>query len=384
MASDREFRIKGRAKGIDDVIAARTAISLVDGANGRLVYRGYDIEELAGAATFESNALLLWSGRYPAAAEVQMLDRRMRPSRMLGARAHRVLMQMPDDSDPLAMLRTVISAQGAGPRTIAPTLEAAIATAAAVPTILANQYRRSHGLTPVPARPDLGHAANYLFMLTGEEPDRNRVDALNTYLVLLADHGLNSSTFTARAIASTGSDLASSLVGAIGSLKGPLHGGAPLYVMEQLDEVRRRGDVEAWVADVLDRRERIMGFGHVLYRTYDPRARILREMCRSLNPEFFELASKVEEVATRELNERHPERPMATNVEFYSAGVLEYLGLPRELFTPTLAAARTIGWTAHVLEQVEQQRAGTAKIIRPQSEYIGPEHLTLPSNEAVA
>jgi citrate synthase len=384
MSKDQETHMKSRVRGIDDVVAARTEISLVDGANGRLVYRGYDIEELAGAATFEEIAFLLWTGRFPAAAEVVELNHWMRPSRMLGDRAQRVLRQMPDDADPLAVLRTVISAQGAGPRTIAPTPEAAIATTAAVPAILANHYRRSLGFSPVPARPDLDHAANYLYMLTGEEPDRRRVDALNTYLVLLADHGLNASTFTARAIASTGSDLSSSLVGAIGSLKGPLHGGAPLNVMEQLDEVRGRDDVEGWVVDLLDRRQRIMGFGHVVYRTYDPRARILREMCRSLNPEFFDLASKVEEVATRVLNERHPERPMATNVEFYSAGVLEYLGLPRPLFTPTLAAARTVGWTAHVLEQVEQQRAGVAKIIRPQSEYIGPEHLTLALDKEVA
>jgi citrate synthase len=194
------------------------------------------------------------------------------------------------------------------------------------------------------------------------------VQALNSYLVLLADHGMNASTFTARVIASTDSDLASCLVGAIGALKGPAHGGAPSLVMDQLEQIGSPGNAERWGRDALERKERFMGFGHRVYRTYDPRARILKKMCERLNPEFYALASKWEEVALQLLQERHPERPQATNVEFYSAGVLQSVGLPKDLFPPTFGISRAAGWTAHVLEQVSDNR-----LIRPQSEYVGPE-----------
>jgi len=192
--------------------------------------------------------------------------------------------------------------------------------------------------------------------------------ALNTYLVLLADHGMNASTFTARVIASTESDLTSALVGAIGALKGPAHGGAPSAVLEQHEQIREAGDAEAYMRDMRKRKERFMGFGHRVYRVYDPRARILKEMCQKMNPKFYELAVRIEEIALRILHEEHPERPQSVNVEFYSAGVLEAIGLPKEYFTPTFASARVAGWSAHVLEQAAHNR-----IIRPQSEYIGPE-----------
>jgi citrate synthase len=205
-------------------------------------------------------------------------------------------------------------------------------------------------------------------MLTGEEPDEERVKALNTYLVLLADHGMNASTFTARVIASTDSDLASCLVGAIGALKGPAHGGAPSVVMEQLEKLLGRDDLEQVGRDMLERKERFMGFGHRVYRTYDPRARILKGMCERLNPEFYKTAAEWEEIALRLLQERHPERPQSTNVEFYSAGVLQFIGLPTDLFPCTFAVSRAAGWTAHVLEQVADNR-----LIRSQSEYVGPE-----------
>jgi len=194
------------------------------------------------------------------------------------------------------------------------------------------------------------------------------VRALNTYLVLLADHGMNASTFTARVIASTESDLTSALVGAIGALKGPAHGGAPSAVIEQLQLIGAAGDAETYMRGMRKRKEKFMGFGHRLYRVYDPRAKILKEMCRRMNPKFYDLAVRVEEIALRILNEEHPERPQSTNVEFYSAGVLQAIDLPTEYFTPTFASARVAGWSAHVLEQAAHNR-----IIRPQSEYIGPE-----------
>ena len=205
-------------------------------------------------------------------------------------------------------------------------------------------------------------------MLTGVEPAAEQVRALNAYLVLLADHGMNASTFTARVIASTDSDLVSCLVGAIGALKGPAHGGAPSLVMEQLEKIGSPENAEKWGREALERKERFMGFGHRVYRTYDPRAKILKAMCERLNPTFYALASKWEEVALRLLQERHPERPQATNVEFYSSGVLQAVGLPTDFFPATFGISRAAGWTAHVLEQVSDNR-----LIRPQSEYVGPE-----------
>ena len=205
-------------------------------------------------------------------------------------------------------------------------------------------------------------------MMNGEESSPEIVRALNTYLVLLADHGMNASTFTARVIASTESDLTSCLVGAIGALKGPAHGGAPSAVIEQLEEIGAAPDAEAWMRAARNRKVKFMGFGHRIYRVYDPRAKILKEMCERMNPQFFALASKVEEIALTILHEEHPERPQSTNVEFYSAGVLQAIGLPKEFFSPTFAASRVAGWSAHVLEQAAHNR-----IIRPQSEYIGPE-----------
>jgi citrate synthase len=249
-----------------------------------------------------------------------------------------------------------------------PSIALAVHATASFPTILATFRRRQAGIDPVKPRTDLGHAANYLYMLNGKESRPELVHALNTYLVLLADHGMNASTFTARVIASTESDLASCLVGAIGALKGPAHGGAPSAVIEQLEQIGTAENAERWLRDARKQKVKFMGFGHRVYRTYDPRAKILKAMCERLNPTFYALASKVEEVALAILHEEHPERPQATNVEFYSAGVLQAIGLPKEYFPPTFAASRVAGWTAHVLEQVSNNR-----IIRPQSEYIGPE-----------
>jgi citrate synthase len=363
--------VEGYQKGLDGVIAVQTEISLVNGKEGILRYRGYDIADIARSRTFEEVAHLLWFGEFPTPEQLERLTTQMTSQRELSPAASTTVDAMDAKTNPIDVLRTVISAQAATDRLIEPSMDDAIATAASIPTLLATFYRRRLGEDPIEPRDDLGHAANYLYMLTGEEPDESHVAALNAYLVMLADHGMNASTFTARVIASTGSDLASSLVGAIGALKGPLHGGAPSYVMDQLAEVRGH-DVEEWAQEMLARRERFMGFGHPIYRTYDPRARILREMADELNPDFFATASKVEEVVLRLLTERYPDRPMATNVEFYSAGVLEFIGLPTVLFTPTFATSRAVGWSAHVLEQVRQQEERTSKIIRPQSEYIGP------------
>jgi citrate synthase len=349
------------------VLAARTAISLVDGQNGRLVYRGYEIGDLAESTTFEEVAHLLWHGELPDEEELRDLRRKLAQRRKLSEAAEGTLKGMPADSNPMDVLRTVLSAQGTGPRLKKPDLEDAITVTAVLPTVLARFERQRRALPPIEPRPDLGQAANYLYMLTGEEARPEHARALDTYFVLLADHGMNASTFAARVIASTDSDLVSSLTGAIGALKGPAHGGAPSLVIEQLEKIGAPEKAESWLRAALDRKERFMGFGHRVYRTYDPRARILKEMAKRLNPPFFALASRVEEVALRLLTERHPERPQATNVEFYSAGVLQAVGLAKDMFPPTFATSRAAGWSAHVLEQAAHNR-----LIRPASEYVGP------------
>ena len=353
--------------GLEGVLAARTVISQVDGENGRLVYRGYVIADLAETMSYEEVAHLLWHGKLPNRAQLDELTRKLASKRDLNGAATAALKGLAPDSAPMDVLRTVVSAQGVTPQLVKPDLEQAIAYSAAFPTILAAFHRQRQGKDWIAPRPDLGHAANYLHMLTGEEPAPEKVQALNSYLVLLADHGMNASTFTARVIASTDSDLASSLVGAIGALKGPAHGGAPSLVMDQLEKIGGPENAERWGREALERKERFMGFGHRVYRTYDPRAKILKVMCERLNPTFYALASKWEEVALKLLQERHPERPQATNVEFYSAGLLQSVGLPKDLFPPTFAISRAAGWTAHVLEQVSDNR-----LIRPQSEYVGP------------
>jgi citrate synthase len=354
--------------GLEGIVAAQTAISMVDGANGRLVYRGYVIADLAEEMSFEEVAHLLWHGRLPTRAELDALSLELAASRSLTPAAAATLDALPTDTDPMDVLRSVVSVQGVEHKIEKPTIPLAIHATASLPTILATFHRRQQGAGPIKPRADLGHAANYLYMLNGKESSPELVHALNTYLVLLADHGMNASTFVARVIASTDSDLASCLVGAIGALKGPAHGGAPSAVMDQLEQIGTAENAEHWMREARKQKVRFMGFGHRVYRTYDPRAKILKELCARLNPKFYELASKVEETALEILHEEHPERPQATNVEFYSAGVLQAIGLPKEYFPPTFAVSRVAGWSAHVLEQ-----SGNNRLIRPQSEYIGPE-----------
>src|SRR6266852_6232485 len=306
--------------GLEGIVAAQTSISLVDGANGRLVYRGYVIADLAEEMSFEEVAHLLWYGKLPTRAELDALTLELAGSRALTPAASATLNALPKDTDPMDVLRSVVSVQGVEHRLEKPTIPLAIHATASFPTILAAYHRIQQGLDPVRPRADLAHAANYLYMLNGTESPPELVRALNTYLMLLADHGMNASTFTARVIASTDSDLVSALVGAIGALKGPAHGGAPSAVMDQLEEIGTPENAERWMREARNRKERFMGFGHRVYRTYDPRARILKVMCQGLNPKFYDLASKVEETALTILHEEHPERPQATNVEFYSAG----------------------------------------------------------------
>jgi citrate synthase len=359
------------AKGLEGIVVAQTHISHVFGEEGRLVYRGYEIGELAGKASYEEVAFLLWNGHLPTRAELDALNAQMRPLRKLPDNGY-ALKALTQGVNPMDALRTEVSlvaalAQMKGTATV----EQAILLTALFPTVVAMFQRLRNGQEPIAPRDDLGHAANYLYMLTGEVPPENHVRSLDTYLVLLADHSMNASTFTARVIASTESDIGSAVVGAIGALKGPLHGGAPALVMDMLEQIGSAENVKPWIDDALSNHKKLMGFGHRVYKTTDPRAEILREMARqSSTPEFFALAHNTEQYAIAELNRRKPDQRLYTNVEFYSAAVLNSVGLPRDLYPTTFAVSRVAGWTAHVLEQMVGNR-----LIRPQSEYVGPQGL---------
>jgi citrate synthase len=360
-----------RPNGLEGVVAAQTELSHVFGDEGRLVYRGYDIHELAGKASFEEVAYLLWIGHLPDRAELDEFELKLGANRTLPGGVIEALRQLPPNALPLDALRTGVSMLGAlepDAFTFEPDLDQAISVSARFPAILAAFSRLREGKEPVQGRADLNTAQNYLYQIHGTEPDEKHWKPLENYLILLADHGLNASTFAARVIASTTSDLVSAITGAIGALKGPLHGGAPSLVLDMLNEIGSAENAEPWITNALDSGERIMGLGHRVYRAEDPRAEILRGMAETAStPEFFALSKTTEEVALRLIHERKPDRKIYTNVEFYSAAVLSAVGLPGDMFTPTFAVSRSVGWTAHVLEQANNNR-----LIRPASEFVGP------------
>ncbi|GAC1688727.1 MAG: citrate synthase/methylcitrate synthase [Candidatus Dormibacteraceae bacterium] len=360
--------------GLEGVGAAETEISEVDGANGRLIYRGgYLIEDLAPVATYEEVAYLLWHGTLPNEVELDELRRQLAAGRHLNEAANATLLGMDPATEPMDVLRTVVSAQGASKSLTKPTLDEAIALTAIFPTIVAATYRRRQGKEILEPRSELSHAADLLWMMEGKEPDPDAVHRVDSYLVLLADHGLNASTFAARVVASTGSNLTSAVVGAIGALSGPAHGRATFDARTMLDKIGSAENADKWLHDAHARHERFSGFGHRVYRTYDPRAKILREMAKTAAPELHRTAARTEELALQILHEAHPERPNATNVDFWASVVLTGAGIPKELFTCIFATSRVAGWTAHVLESLADLR-----IIRPASVWKGPQPGTKP------
>jgi citrate synthase len=351
------------------VVAAETAISEVDGANGRLIYRGgYLIEDLAPSAGFEETAYLLWHGELPDKQQLDAMRQEMVHARKLNPAARGALAAADPETDPMDMLRTVLSAQGSTRSITKPSPADALALTAVMPTIVAGAFRRRQRREPIEPRDDLGHAANLIWMMDAKEPATERVKWLDSYLVLLADHGLNASTFTARVVASTGSDMTSAVVAAIGALKGPAHGGATLAARNMLDAIGTMENVDKYMEEQHAKHARFPGFGHRVYRTYDPRAKILREIAKTADPKLHQLAARTEEVALKILHDAHPERPNATNVDFWAAVVLTGAGVPKDLFTCLFATSRVAGWTAHVLESEEDLR-----IIRPASKWVGPE-----------
>ncbi|HTI13995.1 MAG TPA: citrate synthase/methylcitrate synthase [Dictyobacter sp.] len=353
--------------GLEGVVAATTAISKVDGTAGRLIYRGYDIHDLARTTTFEEIAHLLWFGHLPDQKELSDLHNKFVAERTIPDMVMQVIRGLPHTVDPMDALRTAVSAWGAIAISGKPSIDQAIAVSARFPLFLAAFNRLRNGLEPLTSRPELSHAANYLYLLTGELPKEEHVRGLNSYLVLLADHGMNASTFTARIVASTESDIASSTVAALGALKGPLHGGAPSKVQDMIQAIGSVENAEPWIRDAITHGGRLMGFGHRVYKTADPRAEELREMAHVADPEGFVLSRHVEKTALALLDELKPGRKLYTNVEYYSAALMSSVGLSGDLFTPTFAVSRSAGWTAHILEQINNNR-----LIRPEAEYTGP------------
>ncbi len=356
------------SKGLDDVVVGKSRVSWVGGTTGDLTYRGFDVRELVPGIPYESVVHLLLYGDPPTSDPSPEVVLALKAARTPPAGAVRVVDALPAELPPLEALRTILSSLGDGTFDYPPSLGDGFRLIAQTPVLLARFVRRSRGENPVASDPELSHAANYLRMLTGTEPPPERVRALEGYLCLLADHGMSASTFALRVTISTQSDLISAATAALAALKGPLHGGAPSRVSDMLDAVGTPDRAEAWVAERLARRELLFGFGHRAYKTDDPRSGVLQGIARSVaDPARFELAEAVERAGLAALRRARPEARLFTNVDFYGAVVLEAVGLPRELFTPTFAVARTVGWTAHALEQAADNR-----LIRPEVEYVGP------------
>ena len=364
-------------RGLEGVVSHATVLSEVDGEAGRLAIRGYAIEELAGRATFEEVAHLLWHGDLPNASQLAALQTQLARARRLPASVLELLQGPARDADGMHALRIGAAALSvddsrADETSIEGNRQRALTLTARLSTLVAQHHRIRAGLPTVEPPDDLGIAAGYLYMLEGRAPDPYRVEALNAYMVAVIDHGMNASTFTARVIASTGSDMISAITGAIGALKGPLHGGVPGPVLEMLEAIGAPSRAEDWIRAAIEHGDRMMGFGHRVYKVRDPRAAVLEAAAEKLaqatgNSHLLELTREVERVTVRVLGEVKPGRDLYANVELYAGLILHEVGLPPEVFTSTFACARVAGWTAHILEQYEDNR-----LIRPQSVYVGP------------
>ena len=358
--------------GLEGVVATETRLSSVDGEAGALIIAGFPVEELASRASFEETVYLLWHDVLPDPGQLKTFREELAGQRGLPSATLDLLRAAAAEKvSAMDALRMAAGTTSLG--VPEDSYAEALAMVARLPTIAAAYWRLLGGEEPVAPDPELGHAANYLYMLTGEKLGAESVRALETYLNAASDHGMNASTFAARVIVSTRSDIVSAIVGAIGALKGPLHGGAPGPALDVVFEIGESSRAEAVLRERLGRGERLMGFGHRIYRVRDPRADVLASAAERLyttdgDGEIYGLALEVEKTALRLLAEYKPGRNLQTNVEFYTALLLHGLGLPAQLFTPTFAVARVAGWTAHCFEQQALDR-----IIRPQSAYMGPE-----------
>ena len=366
--------------GLDGVVVADITMSLVNGTEGKLIYSGYKIEDLAKNALFEEIVFLLWNNRLPNAQELESLRVEIAANAVLPDEIIALLKSLPKDAEPMAVLRTAVSALAHYDPDAENLTDKAIARRKAarltgqITTICAAWDRIRKGKKPVAPRADLTLAQNFVYMLFGDEPDQTASDAVNVYLVLLAEHGMNASTFAARVVTATGSDMHSAIVAGIGTLKGPSHGGANAEAMRMFVEIGDVSNVEKWFQrEVRSNGRRVMGIGHRIYKTTDPRAAILKQHAEALaessgNKKWFDIAVKLEETALAD--DYFKERKLYPNVDYYSAIVLSTLHLDADMFTPLFAMSRIAGWSAHVIDQM------TGRLIRPDANYVGPMGLT--------
>lgn len=356
-------------------MAGETRISMVDGQQCQLIYRGYDIDELIGRATYEEISFLLLQGTLPTRTQLTGWTRQLEAERVVEPPVLALLQGLPGHSAPMAMLRTAISALGlhdaeAEEDSIEATHRKAVRTISKTPAIVAAIGRLHTGEPPIAPKAGLSHAASFLYMLHGTEPSREQAQALDAYFILLADHGFNASTFTARTVTGTRSDYYSAVTAAIGSLKGPLHGAANRKAMEMLLEIGTPEQVAPYVQKTLTGHQRFMGFGHRVYKGEDPRAKHLKAIAQQLGQaqhelRWFTISERLQAAVWKA-------KQLYVNVDFYSASLLHYLGIPTELFTAMFACARLVGWSAHILEQMADNR-----LIRPLANYVGPRDLRL-------
>ncbi|MER2263060.1 MAG: citrate/2-methylcitrate synthase [Psychrobacillus sp.] len=350
-------------KGLKDVVAVHTKIASVDGEKGELRYRGVKVEELINEGTFEDVASFLWTGERANTNVASLKEYRVLPNHVIA-----IMDSLPGEVSLMDAMRTAISAYAHTEFKDKTLEEQAVILTAALPVIIARHYRNQKGLPIVEPKQDLNHTANYLWMLNGEVPSDVQVEALETYLKLTMEHGLNASTFAARVTISTESDLTAAVTSALGTMKGPLHGGAPSGVISLLNEFRNPTMIRDIVRDKIMSGEKIMGFGHRIYKTEDPRSILLRDKCLNLQGKdpWLDIATIAEKEIIELLEEHKPGRKLYTNVEYYAAAIMRSIDMPAELFTPTFSAARMVGWTAHAIEQIRDNT-----IFRPQSIYVG-------------
>ena len=359
-------RLTTQAKGLEDVVAGKSAICYIDGHEGRLLYRGYDIAELAAHSTWEETTYLLWNGHLPTVNELHHFSEDMASKRPIPREVASILSTLPRNCDTMDALRVGVAALGIFDDPMYTQQEKAMSIASKIGTVVAAIHRHKHDAEMLQPRDDLSFSSNLLYMVTGEVPTEEDTRLMDVLLILHADHEFNASTFTARVIASTLSDIYSAVTGAVGALKGPLHGGANEKVVEMTNEIGSPAKVDSYIHAKLASKAKINGFGHRVYKTMDPRARILKSMA-----EHFVQTEK--EKASLEIIERteailREEKNLYPNVDLYSGLALNHIGIPSYLFTPVFAVGRSPGWLSHVLEQYSDNR-----IIRPVSDYVGPQ-----------
>jgi citrate synthase len=370
MSNNTQTETPIHSNGLADVVACHSSICLVDGKAGQLLYRGYDVADLAKHSTFEEVAYLLWYGRLPGLTEFEAFLDGFTGFVQLPVETVMILRMFPHAATPMEVLRTAVSSMGhwdpdSGNTRLDALLRKAQRITERIPLIISSHQRLRNGHEPVEPRYNCGIAFNFLYTLTGEEPDPIMVKAMDTSLILHADHELNASTFTARVTAATMTDIYSAMTSAIAALKGPLHGGANAEVMKMLEEIGEAYKAEGWVKRQLADKKKVPGFGHRVYRCEDPRATVLRESARQITTltgqtHYFEIAQEVEKAMLTHSK-------VFPNVDFFSAPLYNAMGIPTELFTPIFAISRAVGWTAHILEQWKNNR-----LIRLTANYIGP------------